>query len=46
MSRVVSTGLSHGTHASAEHAAIAVKNAMERAELTRANGVILFLTPH
>ena len=46
MSRIVSTGLSHGIHASAEHAATAVKNAMERAELTRANGVILFLTPH
>lgn len=46
MSKLVSTGLSHGRHASAEHAADAVKMAMERAELTRANGVILFLTPH
>jgi len=41
----VATGLSHGPRAAPEHAATAVKRALERAGLTRATGVLLFLTP-
>src|SRR3990172_12489390 len=44
--RPVATGLSHGPRAEAAHAARAVRTAMKRAGLTRANGVLLFLTPH
>jgi hypothetical protein len=40
----VATGLSHGVRADPAHAANAVRQALERAELDRANGVILFLT--
>lgn len=46
MSRSVATGLSRGPQANPEHAARAVSAALERAELKRANGVLLFLTPH
>ncbi len=46
MNRPVATGLSHGPQANPEHAARAVTAALERAELERANGVLLFLTPH
>ncbi len=42
----VATGLSHGAQADPNHAAQAVKAALARAELDRANGVVLFLTPH
>ena len=41
----VATGLSHGNRPYAEHAATAVEKALKRAGLTRANGVMLFLTP-
>ncbi len=40
----VATGLSHGGKPDAEHAANAIRTALERAELTRANGAIVFLT--
>ena len=40
----VATGLSHGVRADPTHAAKAVRRALKRAKLTRANGVILFLT--
>jgi len=46
MSKPVATGLSHGPQANPEHAARAVSAALERAEFDRANGVLLFLTPH
>ena len=42
----VSTGLSYGGRADPAHAARAVTHALERAELTRASAVLLFLTPH
>lgn len=42
----VASGLSHGPRIEAAHAARAVRAAMKRAGLTRANGVLLFLTPH
>lgn len=45
-SRSVGTGLSHGPLAQPDHAAIAVKKALARAELDQARGVLLFLTPH
>ncbi|MFL6652460.1 MAG: FIST C-terminal domain-containing protein [Sulfurifustaceae bacterium] len=41
-----STGLSYGGRPEAEHAARAVTRALKRARLSRANGVLLFLTPH
>ena len=41
----VATGLSHGNRPYPEHAATAVKQALDRAKLSRANSVILFLTP-
>lgn len=41
----VATGLSHGNQPYAEHAANAVGQALEKAALKRANGVLLFLTP-
>ena len=41
----VATGLSHGNRPYPEHAATAVKRALARAGMTRANGVLLFLTP-
>ena len=41
----VATGLSHGNKPLAEHAAQAVKQALGKAELARANSVLLFLTP-
>lgn len=43
--RDVCTGLSHGNHAYPEHAAKAVRKALDRADLSQANGVLLFLTP-
>jgi small ligand-binding sensory domain FIST len=45
-SLVASTGLSYGGRAQADHAVRAVTQALERARLTRAGGVLLFLTPH
>ncbi len=42
---LVATGLSHGPRALPEHAATAVQRALARAGLTRAAGVLLFLTP-
>jgi small ligand-binding sensory domain FIST len=44
--RSVATGLSHGPRPSPEHAGTAVKKALTRAGLSRANAVLLFLTPH
>lgn len=41
----VATGLSHGNRPYPEHAAQAVQKALKRAGLSRANGVLLFLTP-
>jgi len=43
--RFVATGLSHGGQALAEHAARAVQIALKRTKRTRANAVVLFLTP-
>lgn len=40
----VATGLSHGGQPDSGHAAEAVRIALERANLTRANGAIVFLT--
>jgi hypothetical protein len=45
MNTPVATGLSHGGHPDPEHAARAVRLALERAGLNRATGVLLFLTP-
>jgi FIST C domain len=45
MNRPVATGLSHGGRAQTEHAARAVELALENAGVTRANSVLLFLTP-
>lgn len=42
----VSTGLSYGGRPNADHAARAVTRALERAQLDRANSVLLLLTPH
>ncbi|MBE9515343.1 MAG: FIST C-terminal domain-containing protein [Proteobacteria bacterium] len=44
-SKPVATGLSHGDRPYPEHAERAVKQALERAGLERANSVLLFLTP-
>jgi small ligand-binding sensory domain FIST len=41
----VATGLSRGSRTLPEHAAQAVEEALARADLDRANGVLLFLTP-
>ncbi len=41
----VCTGLSHGNQPYPEHAAKAVKKALDRVGLSQANGVLLFLTP-
>lgn len=41
----IATGLSHGNRPYAEHAEKAVKKALDRADLARANAVLLFLTP-
>jgi small ligand-binding sensory domain FIST len=46
MSQPVATGLSHGPQATPELAAQAVAAALKRAAVPRANGVLLFLTPH
>ncbi len=43
--QLVATGLSRGSRTYPEHAANAVKNALARANLRHANGVLLFLTP-
>ena len=40
------TGLSHGHGEPPEHAERAVKRALAKADLARANAVLLFLTPH
>lgn len=45
MNRPVATGLSRGGRPQAEHAARAVAQALERAGLTRASAVLLFLSP-
>jgi len=42
----VATGLARGARAEPQLAALAVQRALERAGLTRANSVLLFLTPH
>ena len=42
----VATGLARGARALPELAAQAVEQALKRANLTRANSVLLFLTPH
>jgi small ligand-binding sensory domain FIST len=44
-SKHVATGLSHGHRHLAEHAETAVKRALAKAGLERANAVLLFLTP-
>jgi small ligand-binding sensory domain FIST len=46
MNRPVATALARGRRAEPQLAALAVERALERAGLTRANGVLLFLTPH
>lgn len=46
MSQAVATALARGVRAQPELAEQAVARALERAELARANGVLLFLTPH
>ena len=46
MTRPVATGLARGARALPELAAQAVEQALQRADLTRANSVLLFLTPH
>ena len=43
--RLVATGLSRGTRTHPEHAANAVAQALARAGVGHANGVLLFLTP-
>jgi len=43
--KFAATGLSHGHRALAEHAEKAVKRALAKAGLERANAVLLFLTP-
>ncbi|HET9122664.1 MAG TPA: FIST C-terminal domain-containing protein [Acidiferrobacteraceae bacterium] len=43
---IAATGLSHGARAHPEHAAVAVRRALERAGWSRAQSVLLFLTPH
>ena len=42
----VATGLARGARAEPQLAALAVERALERAGLSRANSVLLFLTPH
>jgi len=44
-SKYAASGLSHGHRPDAEHAERAVKRALAKAGLTRANAVVLFLTP-
>ena len=46
MKNPVATGLARGARALPELAAQAVEQALRRADLTRANSVLLFLTPH
>jgi len=46
MSHPVATGLAHGARAEPALAAQAVERALRRADLSRARGVLLFLTPH
>jgi len=46
MNRPVATALARGRRAEPQIAAQAVERALERAGLTRANSVLLFLTPH
>src|SRR3970282_763648 len=43
--RYVATGMSHGHRALPEHAEKAVKRALAKAGLERANAILLFLTP-
>lgn len=45
MSTAIATGLSYGTHPIIEHAARAVKIALEKADITQAESVLLFMTP-
>lgn len=42
----IGTGLSHGARPLAEHAAVAVRRALERAGITSPQAILLFLTPH
>jgi hypothetical protein len=42
----VATGLARGARAEPQLAALAVQRALERAGLTHANSILLFLTPH
>lgn len=42
----VATGLSRGPRPEARHAAVAVEQALERAGISNANAILLFLTPH
>ena len=42
---VAATGLSHGHRADPQHATRAVRQAMQRAGVSRASAVVLFLTP-
>jgi small ligand-binding sensory domain FIST len=45
MSTHIATGLSYGTHPIVEHAAGAIRAAMEKAGITQAESVLLFMTP-
>jgi small ligand-binding sensory domain FIST len=45
MNAPIATGLSYGTHPIIEHAARAVKIALEKADITQAESVLLFMTP-
>ena len=42
---VAATGLSHGHRADPQHAVRAVRQAMQRAGVSRASAAVLFLTP-
>ncbi len=45
MSTAIATGLSYGTHPIIDHAARAVRIALEKANITQAESVLLFMTP-
>ncbi|HEC26661.1 MAG TPA: hypothetical protein ENI67_04545 [Gammaproteobacteria bacterium] len=45
MSTAIATGLSYGTHPIIEHAARAVRIALEKADIRQAESVLLFMTP-
>jgi len=46
MTRMVATGISRGVRAEPQLAAQAVEQALAKADIKRANSVLLFLTPH